>query len=185
MQENQRTRITKIMLKDSLISLLHKENIHKLTVTKICEDAQINRTTFYKYYGSQYDLLEEIERDALNQIRSYVEVEVDGEDSGNIHQLTKTFSFFSDNIELFKLLLSNNVNPDFPEKLVLSLQNIPRLTSRQVPEKYGNDEFDYIFEFMINGGFSFIKRWINKENRESPEEIAVLLDSLIIKLLNP
>ena len=54
--ENQRIRITKRMLREALIRLLGKKPIEKIRVQELCQEAQINRTTFYKYYGNQYDL---------------------------------------------------------------------------------------------------------------------------------
>ena len=186
MPENQRVRLTKKMLKDSLIRLLFKESIHKLSVTQICEDAQINRTTFYKYYGSQYELLEEMESDVLAQLTTHLNLlDLDAEDSSfdNTAQLVRTMSFINDNIDLCRLLLNNNVDPEFPEKLLLTLKNIPHLISHQLSGKYTDEEYAYIFDFMISGGFSFIRKWINKENRETPEEIAILLNNTLLKFL--
>ena len=180
-EENQRIRITKKMLKDSLIKLLYQESIHKLSVKRICEDAEINRTTFYNYYGSQYDLLEEMERDLLIQINDSLGVATWGGD--NTEKLIKTISSVHDNIDLCKLLLNNNIDPEFPEKLVLSLRLIPNLIDRKTSNKYSNDEFEYIFDFVIGGGFAFMKKWINNENRETPEEIAVLFNDTIERVL--
>jgi AcrR family transcriptional regulator len=184
-QENQRIRITKKMLKDSLIQLLRKESIHKIFVKDICEAAQVNRTTFYKYYGSQYDLLADMEDDVLNQISSYLRSDNAVIDSFQL--LIKIMTFIDENINLCRLLLNNNVDPDFPEKL-FSLQSIWDLLSQQFAlevEKYnyGKDKWEYFFDFLVNGGFGIMKKWLNKENREPPEVMAVLLNDLIIKLL--
>lgn len=55
-------------MKNALVHLLQKKPLNKISVLEICETAQINRTTFYKYYGSQTDLLNEIESDFLAQL---------------------------------------------------------------------------------------------------------------------
>ena len=68
--ENQRIRLSKKMLKDSLIRLLREKNIQQITIQEICQEAQINRTTFYKYYGSQYELLDDIERDVFRELEA-------------------------------------------------------------------------------------------------------------------
>jgi len=185
MQGNQRIRLTKKLLQDSLISLMQKESIHKLSITQICEKAQINRSTFYKYYGSQYDLLEEMESDILNRINSYLEPGIDSTAYYDPQRLTKAIEFISENIDLCRLLLNNNVDPKFPEKLVLSLQSIPHLTENKLSGKYSDTEFSYIFDFAIGGGFNFIKTWINKESREPPEEVAKLLSDIVVKLMQP
>jgi len=177
--ENQRVRITKKMLKDSLIRLLRNGSIHKIFVKDICEAAQVNRTTFYKYYGSQYDLLAEMEDDVLSQISSCLNLDQDVIDSTQL--LTGILTFIDGNIDLCRLLLNNNVDPDFPEKL-FALQSIWDLLSKQSELEYGTGEFEYFFDFMVNGGFGVMKKWINKDNREPPAEIAALLSGFIMKL---
>ena len=161
--------------------LLTKENIHKLTVKQICEEAEVNRSTFYKYYGSQYDLLEEMERDLIAQINSCMSTTDSGSQKEQL--LTTTFSLINENIDLCRLLLNNNIDSEFPEKLVVSLQVMQTVIYQQLLSRYSKDEFDYIFSFIIGGGFSLIKAWINKENREPSEKIAALLDSTLEKLL--
>ena len=173
--DSQRIRITKKMLKDSLTQLLKSKPLHQLSVKEICEAAEINRTTFYKYYGSQYDLFEEMEQDILVQIGSYLDNGTDFD--VNTAQLTLTLTFVNDNIEFCQLLLNNNIDPQFPRKLVLALQNIPHLN------KNNDEKAAYLFDFMIGGGFSLIKRWINKENREPPQEMAALLNATILQVL--
>ncbi|MFR8061046.1 MAG: TetR/AcrR family transcriptional regulator [Lancefieldella rimae] len=66
--ENQRIRLSKTLLKNALVHLLQKKPLNKISVLEICETAQINRTTFYMYYGSQTDLLIEIVRYFLAQL---------------------------------------------------------------------------------------------------------------------
>ncbi len=56
-REDRRTQMTKRMLRDNLLELLEHQNIQKISVRALCEQADINRSTFYKYYKSQYDLL--------------------------------------------------------------------------------------------------------------------------------
>jgi AcrR family transcriptional regulator len=80
MKENQRVRLTKKMLQDSLIWLLPNKSIHKISVREICDNAEINRSTFYKYYGSQYDLLKDMENEVLLQIDGYLNVSKDQPD---------------------------------------------------------------------------------------------------------
>lgn len=44
---NRRTLYTKKIIKESLIELLQTNDIHQITVTNICNKADINRGTFY------------------------------------------------------------------------------------------------------------------------------------------
>ena len=45
-----------------------KKDINKITISSLCEKADINRSTFYKYYGSQYDVIKEMEQEVIQLI---------------------------------------------------------------------------------------------------------------------
>ena len=57
--------MTRRMLKDALTDLLREVDIYHVSIRELCQRADINRTTFYKYYGSQFDLLADMENDLL------------------------------------------------------------------------------------------------------------------------
>ncbi len=180
MNENQRTRLSKQLLRDSLTKLLYEKSIHKISVREICDRAQINRTTFYKYYGSQYDLLEDMENEVLSQIENYLSS--DSEHLENeLLSLKKIIAFTNDNRDLCMILFNNNVDTEFPKKL-FNLPSIRHLLTSSLQAEYTNDEFEYVYEFVVNGGFSIIKTWLNKETRESVDIMAALLMETISKL---
>ena len=67
-KDNRRVLMTKRIIKDIFIEMEEKKNIQKIYVRELCETADINRSIFYKYYESQYDLLTEMQNDLLVQI---------------------------------------------------------------------------------------------------------------------
>ena len=71
MPENRRVKMTKSMMKEALLELLEKKPLDKITVKDVCENADVNRSTFYSYYESIEQLLLEIEDDVLNQLPMY------------------------------------------------------------------------------------------------------------------
>ena len=52
------------------MELLNKKEINKITVSEICKKADINRATFYRYYLDQYDLLDKIENEFLQDLKA-------------------------------------------------------------------------------------------------------------------
>ena len=180
MKENQRVRLTKKMLQDSLIWLLPNKSIHKISVREICDNAEINRSTFYKYYGSQYDLLKDMENEVLLQIDGYLNVSKD-QPGYDVLALTRIAVYLQENLDLCRLLINNTVDSEFPEKL-LNLPMIRQLLSEQLTEERDKAELEYVSQLVVYGGFSIIKRWINKDERESPERIARILVNTVYKL---
>ena len=60
---DRRARMTREILKQSLIELMKNKPIHDISIKKICETADINRSTFYHHYDSQFDLFNDILND--------------------------------------------------------------------------------------------------------------------------
>lgn len=171
--ENQRVRISKKCLRESLLRLLQYKSIHKISVREICDEADINRTTFYKYYGSQYDLLKDMEDEALSNVdHSLANIENMEEDA--LQRLQWILSYIQDNLDLFSLLANNTTGTDFPRRL-LTLPMIKQLLGGRLEDRYSRDDLDYIYEFIVNGGYQMIKIWINREDREPPQHMAWLL----------
>lgn len=171
--ENQRIRLSKRLLKDALLQLLLEKSIEKITIYELCDTAQINRTTFYKYYGSQYDLLEEIENEFFAELEQYLSMDGPMEYDG----LKKVLEYLD--AEQFKWRALINAVPDqeFSRKL-FGLPSIQVLLKYRTPDQYTEKQKDYFHLFFCQGGYAIIRRWLNEEDHESPDEIVELLASL-------
>ena len=69
---DRRVAMTKKFLKDALIEMLKTKDIYHISIRELCERADVNRSTFYKYYGSQFDLLADMESDMIEFIQKTV-----------------------------------------------------------------------------------------------------------------
>ena len=67
---DRRTKYTKHIIEDTFLGLLEKKDIGSITVTEICEIADINRATFYRYYVDIYDLLKNIQDNFIEEIKA-------------------------------------------------------------------------------------------------------------------
>lgn len=177
--ENQRIRLSKKLLQNSLIQLLQQRSINKISVSDICGGAQINRSTFYRYYGSQYDLMNDIEEEILKHIEAYLYTD---DLPDNISKMTRMLYFFNEHLEECRVLLNNNVDPEFPEKL-MNLPVIRQLMEHTLGDCYSEQEAEYLYSLVIHGGFEVVRKWMNKEQRESPETIACFMEETIQRLV--
>ena len=137
-KEDRRVTMTRRMLKEALTEMLRETDIYHVSIRELCQRADINRTTFYKYYGSQFDLLADMES----------------------------------HLEFARLIINNNVDPLFPQK-IFSLE-VLRETILERNRQHEADR-EYLFNYLIYGAYRVISLWLNKEHRESPEQIALLL----------
>ena len=67
-KEDLRIQKTRRDLRKSILNLLREKPLEKISVTEICDNAMINRMTFYKYYEDKFILLD----DAFNEIKDNI-----------------------------------------------------------------------------------------------------------------
>jgi AcrR family transcriptional regulator len=185
-QENQRVRLTKRLLKESLMQMLQTESIYTISIRELCSLAGINRSTFYKHYGSQFELLAEMENEMLKGIeKSLLEKKATPKDCLDTGQenLTRIIIFINQNLDLFKMLVNSNVDPEFPLKL-LYLPTIKEQLEELMPNPHPAIDTNYFYDFIVFGGYSLLKRWLNKEHRESPEMMAQMMLGIFNNLLD-
>lgn len=164
---DRRVVLTKKQLKESLLELLQEKEIQKISVRAICELADLNRSTFYKHYGSQYELLQEMEEDLANEIQQSLK---DADTDFDLKkQLIYCLCYLRENMKLCCILFKHHNG----EKLL----HLPVLVEKVRSRILGKSErhVQYVHEFMAFGTFQLVKRWIENECREEPEEIVEVI----------
>ena len=175
-KEDRRVAMTKKMLKDALTEMLSEKDVYHISIRELCQRADVNRTTFYKYYGSQFDLLADMENDLLAFLSNTIR-----ENASNPRKMVETAcEYLEGHLEFGRLIINNNVDPLFPQKL-FSLAAIRDVIRREYLDKQDPEMQEYLFNYIIYGAYRVICLWLNKTRRESPEQIACLLTHLIRK----
>ena len=174
---DRRIKYTKKQLESAMVSLLQKNHISKITVTSLCEMADINRSTFYTHYKDQYDLLGRMSGEALENIRLYLDMR--GDDSNT--PVTETnlkmiLEYGKSNSELFKAFLSDNCDTVFQKDLMQLLQVMPSYYN----ENTGGRTREYITGFMMSGCISILQRWLSDDMPESTREMS----EIIFRIMN-
>lgn len=179
MRENQRITLTKKLLKDSLTSLLKEKDIHKISVRELCEAAGINRSTFYKHYGSQYELFNDIQNDFLSYISDHFVEQFKPDDS---YLILQVLTYAEENLDTSRLLINSAADTNFKERLF----SLPALRQRAQENLAGSGnerELEYTYRFILNGCYGLLKDWINRDDRESAQEMTTLLIDLAFRLI--
>lgn len=179
-QENRRVQMTKRLITDAMTELCERgEPVAKISVSELCAIAEVNRSTFYKYYDGPEDLFGEIEEKFFSELSAFMVPNVNADIATGMREMC---SYISQNKRIARIVINNNINPNFPEKLfsLPVLQNSARIFLTQ---RFGNsiDEkmLKYIYLFFVYGGYNLMRVWLNGGD-ESYEEIA----DTIVTLLN-
>ncbi len=176
--ENQRIRLSKTMLKNALMTLLRDKPMEKISVYELCAAAQINRTTFYKYYGSPYDLLTDAEGDCFSKLQELLsDSTADGRNC-----LCRVLEALLAEEENFKILINALPDKDFSNKL-FDLPAIRMQFDMAIPTTFSEREREHLRVFFYQGGYALIREWLNHgAGRESPRVMADFLYDVIQKL---
>lgn len=62
---NQRVRLTRELLREAMLHRLEEGSTDKVTVVALCQEAGINRSTFYRYYDEPQDVVKDMEEGVL------------------------------------------------------------------------------------------------------------------------
>lgn len=176
MNENQRVRLSKQLLKESMLELMKKKNIRKISIKEICDLAEVNRSTFYKHYSTELDLLKEIENEHLIEIEKFLEI------SNSSLSILNLLLYVEKNIEIFKIFLDNTSNISFLEKLITMC--FLKMNYNELLIKCENKiKQEYTYEFIIFGCLNIVKKWIYNNTLETPEEINCIILDVVSKFL--
>lgn len=173
--ENQRIRLTKRMLKEALAELLADKPIDRITVYELCSRAQINRTTFYKYYGSQFDLMEDMQSDFLKELENSLH------EKDQPLSLLSILTYIDTHRASCTALLQSAADNGFLER-VLSMSCITQQLEEQTSPHYSGYQKEYVKEFVIYGAFSVIRKWLFSEQPEPPEDITKIILEMVGKI---
>ncbi len=175
-KNNRRTKITKLMLKNSLIELMHEKPVNQITIKEICEMADLNRSTFYLHYADQFELLDDIENEILTTTFEYLK-----DVGSNLDTLTyiETFlNYVKNNSDIFRTLLCKQENLNFQ---TLFVHKIMEQLKENLPSNYSNEINAYIFSFLLHGCIHIIIDWINSDFNLSSDVIAKIIFELCDK----
>ncbi|UUE17780.1 TetR/AcrR family transcriptional regulator [Leuconostoc mesenteroides] len=199
MNRQEKNKLTQQRIMDAFVKLVSEKGFNNLTVSNITRTAKLSRGTFYIYYLDKYDVLEKIETYLLTNMEKLMQINIDKtiswlDDVDNnklsaeldtyspYRSFIQSFDFLDKNRFTLKTLLSKNGDSQFVYKL-------RHLIDEQIDSHYknifkdGNEVIpsDYTHDLLISSLISIIGHWLQKDDPESPAEIAeVLIRSRIL-----
>ncbi len=171
---DRRTKLTKTLLSNALIEMLKEQDIHKISIRELCDRADVNRSTFYKYYGSQYDLLDDIENRFAEKIIETLREKAAEKDY--LEAIKNILLILHENIEMSRLLYVNKPNINLFAKIISSVdaERYVYADIHDIPEHLKPQ----VYDFYKTGAYRIIRTWLINEDRTNIDEVA----SLIVEL---
>ena len=176
---------TALRFDKALLSLLEKKPFEYITISEICEEAGVNRSTFYLHYENTTDLLKEATAYVLDDFASYFSVDMESITSKyancdlqelnfiNEKYLHPYLSFIKENQRLFAAVLSQPTTFDSKAIFQRLFDNVfnPILDRFHYPR----DEQQYVMMFYLNGITAIITEWLKDACGKSIEDISSII----------
>lgn len=181
-KENQRVKLTKRIFKDSFIEILKEKSIYNIRVKELCDKAELNRTTFYKYYENIHDVLADVEYDVLKDSEHCIN-EIENINESQIkNTIYKLLCNIQRNKDVYYLLLINSADNEFYKKLMKTTIDLlkDKLEQSNIDLK---ETYEYIFSYIIAGTIDIIKKWLCENGKLDANHITNLIYDLANKIL--
>ena len=163
-----RVRYTRMILEQSFLELLREKPVSKITVTELCEKAQLNRATFYKHYLDIPDLMEKIEEDLFDKIR---DVFTDKEMKLKPF-LVEMMYYTRENQDRFMALGGDHGDPNLMTKTFQVCYERAYPLLAQNLRSMEEHEKQMLYHFLSHGAGAVLTWWIKDGMREAPEDVA-------------
>ena len=175
MTMNQRTRLTRTLLREAMLRQLEARNVDKITVVALCEDAGINRSTFYRYYAAPADVVQDIQQSILKDIQQIMSQIDPGSEASYLRQMDQVFDYLYRNVRSIRLLLGSM---DFGLQLLESTMQTAGLMKRQALRMDETDR-QMAATMLLHGGYSLVRQWLTAETPMPPLEFSQRLRTVL------
>ena len=163
---NKRRKNSQEKIERAFVHFLQTKEINEISVTNICKEAKLNRSTFYANYLDVYDLAEKIVQKIENDV--FMLYQEERETKNNTNDFLKLFRHIKENQIFYKTYFKLNRDKHF-----IIQQYDTNLSKLMYEDKF----IDYHIEFFMAGLNAIVKKWLNNDCKESPEEIDHILKS--------
>lgn len=176
---NKQTKVTaqtRQNLIDAFWTLYGTKRIEKITVKEITQKAGYNRGTFYEYFSSVYDVLEQLEESLIPKMDELPPISMPDQNTGM--PLDMFMAIYEQNSKYYSVLLGDDGDPAFASKLKNSTKPVIR---QALLGKFDMSliEYDFIMEFVLSGMIGIMSYWFREDKIIPAEDLVALVYDLM------
>jgi AcrR family transcriptional regulator len=158
------TEDTKETIKSAFFKIYKEKNISRITVNDIVTAAGYNRSTFYRYFTDVYDVLEQIEKEILDQFDMRFDQITRCARRMDMKEIIKyTLAPCKVYNKYLAVLLGANGDPTFQTELKEKAKNV---LSKQMAIRYGTADVmgEFYLEYCVSGLLSCTRMWYEQDS---------------------
>lgn len=172
---------TKKRLRESLTQLLKTKSIKHITIRELTELSELNRGTFYLHYKDIYDMLEQIEDELFEEFDEILRTCPISQQNGELPVIREVFQFIAKNADIRLGLLGKNGDIAFNERLRQMFRDKCFRDWEKQEHGVSAEDFEIFYAYSVAGCVGLLEQWLQGEMKRSPEEMAQLMEKMILK----
>lgn len=173
---SRRVKLTKRIIKTSLIKLLKNKPLEKISVTELCTYADVNRSTFYDHYRDFDELMEEIETDFLNHM-PFINFSLS--QNKVLESLISFMHYVQNNKDSYIILIRNGMLADkiYGKAIDLGIKNGRSTENNMAYAKL-------VTAYEVSGAVNVILQWLEDDLPCTADEVACTINKLAFSVDN-
>lgn len=174
-KKNRRVQESKKKIHSSLIKLADQYGIDAVTIKDICEDADINRSTFYMHYEDLQALINEIENEFANHIIEGIQDY--HYDTNSLSSYQNFFQTIKDNSDLLFFIFSPGSSGSGWE-IIRSYLKERTVTAWSEHSTLSEEQTAFAFDYYMSGMFAVLKDWYSSDFAMSVDQLSDFMEQL-------
>ena len=173
---------TKKAIYEALVELMQKKKLNSITVTELAAAANINRKTFYTYYSTVNDVLDEGINELISSLKDLMYAMSEDYNKQSPQTIFAYLNTVKSDVDMVSdLFASDNGNMLF-NRLQKALQEtlLKELIDNDIKMNVPPEQYPLISSFVAGGMVSVYYEWITNPNKTSLDEMTRTLTTLII-----
>jgi AcrR family transcriptional regulator len=180
-----RVKRTYKQLTAGLIQLLTVKSFDDLSVSEICEQADVHRATFYKHFNDKYEFLNFCFDNELSKIAFEVqdkEPSVENIRENFMYFIKTTFEFVSAKKSIFALILSNKYTMSLGASFTAAVHNYCLEKIKVILPGTSNERAELFAAFYSNAFIGVVTHYVTSPEDYPLEEVYSFLENRVNEL---
>ena len=168
MGTNQRVIVTKRMLREGLLRLLDRKPLEKVSITELCREAGVNRTTFYRYYEFPKDILLEMQSEFFEESFDHFQRPL------TVDDMERFFGRLAEHAPLVKLFFRYNSDTDWAHVFERIYHSIPVQNIAKAFHNLDENSARLLSAYLAGGALFLVRQWIIEDIPMTAKEVSAI-----------
>ncbi len=166
------------IMREGMIRCLKAKTLSKITVSDLCNEAGVNRATFYNHYESPAMILRELAYEYAGHLADIYENNQEKAGKGDETALEKCLTYISERRAEIKILFSEHAE-HYLSGVCLEIINekaVQKASSMSALDR--KDEYLLLAAAVASAIYGFVQIWLTKDIGKTPRELVDILKRL-------